>query len=165
METRKKLTRDFSVRLVEALKKRGYASSVAASGVKTKEMAKRLGCSIQMARRYVMGEALPELAALLVLAKWLEMSPAYLLFGSEGSATSSATLPASAIWRYVLRQLAPYWQQIDRHDEVIEFVIELVYDASHLVTEKTMLYKILDVALKAFLQHRLPKKKRLEQVS
>lgn len=147
MKTRKQLLAAFANRLVDVLKAKGHLSDVAVSGVKTKVIAEKLACSIQIARRYTLGEAFPEIEQLIKLANWLDVSPGWLLFGEEKKSENQNEKLSAEILRHVLLQLGPFWSEVTCQKDLVEFVIELVYDASHLKADKKTIFKMLDIAM------------------
>ena len=82
---RKVFNQAFSQRLKSILIQKGYVSQRSITGVKVSELAKAINCSHQMARRYALGDALPDYEAVLRMAAWLEVSPGWLLFGTKES--------------------------------------------------------------------------------
>src|SRR5262245_41830072 len=65
------------------MQSKGYVSQRSRAGVSVAKLKEVCGCSHQMARRYVLGEALPDIEITVKIAKWLNISPGWLLFGDE----------------------------------------------------------------------------------
>ena len=59
-------------RLKEALMKRGLGSTVSAIGVQAAPLAKHLGVSVQTIRKYLTGEATPDLNLSLIHIYWIK---------------------------------------------------------------------------------------------
>lgn len=78
-----KIREGFRKRLIYILKKRGYISTKAHSGVSAKAISNALGCSFTMARKYLSGQALPENKTMEKIASWLEIDTWWLLYGSK----------------------------------------------------------------------------------
>lgn len=78
-----RLRAGFAQRLIYTLKQQGYVSSRSANGVSAQALAKALGCSLTMARRYLAQEALPENKTLEKLSHWLQVDVWWLLYGSK----------------------------------------------------------------------------------
>ncbi|MBI5448593.1 MAG: hypothetical protein HY939_07740 [Gammaproteobacteria bacterium] len=158
---RKSLAFAFSERLVSLLKQKGFQSHTAVSGVKIKILSEKLDCSVQIARRYTLGEALPEPEQLLKMAQWLEVSPGWLLFGEEKINNKGFDERLNIdpdLLRYILIKMQPFFSNTSEVDAVVEFTLDLLYDASHLKTTKNMLHKMIDMAIHS--AERFHKKKR-----
>lgn len=84
-----RLRAGFTQRLIHTLKQRGYISSRSANGVNARALAKALGCSLTMARRYLAQEALPENKTLEKLSHWLKVDVWWLLYGNKEKAEGS----------------------------------------------------------------------------
>ena len=158
---RKAIAQQFARRLTSLLKKRGYGSHTAAAGVKTKMLAEQLDCSVQIARRYTLGESLPEPEQLIKIAKWLGVSSGWLLFGESDQATpaliSMAELDPELI-KYILKRVNVLHDQGIDLNELVEFTYDLIYDALHLRTNKKTVYKMIDMSIQSV--QRFNKKKR-----
>jgi transcriptional regulator with XRE-family HTH domain len=84
----------FGERLAGAMLDRGYRSSRGArSGVDVNELRQRARVSREMARRYVEGEAVPDLERVVRIAEWLGVRVAWLLYG-EGSRAAAGQAAA-----------------------------------------------------------------------
>ena len=73
----------FSKRLNALMQKEGYVSTRSKAGVKIGQLAEVAGVSYQMARKYALGLALPDYNIIPRIAKWLNSSPSWLLFGEK----------------------------------------------------------------------------------
>ena len=131
---------------------KGYHSDRAKAGVKITQLTKVCGCSHQMARRYVLGEALPDVEILVKIAGWLEVSPGWLLFGEEN------TLPSSIdkdhliqidvdLLHYILSQSAPLFTLTNDTKELISFMMDIINDTTHINADKQALFKIVDISI------------------
>lgn len=78
-----RLREGFSKRLIHTLKEKGFTSSRALSGASAKALAKALGCSTTMARRYLSAESLPENKTMEKLSDWLKVDVWWLLYGNK----------------------------------------------------------------------------------
>lgn len=142
----------FANRLCHALKEKGHASRTAAAGVKVAPLAGACRCSKQMARKYALGEALPDATSVLLIAQWLEVSPGWLLFG-ENPAQSSGDRHTELVGidykrlTYILSHTASLFSQTNDPEEVVRFIIDIIYDASHLPAEDKMTQKMIDMAI------------------
>lgn len=95
METEAKA---FSGRLRAAAQKRGLTSGRSRSGVDVVGLAEAAGCSYEMARRYSEGLAMPKPDGIRVIARWLNVEPAWLMYG-EGEMTGPAEIDPSLLER------------------------------------------------------------------
>lgn len=149
---RKDLAKIFANRLIAAMNQAGYLSSRSSVGVQISKLAIAAKCSHQMARKYVLGEALPEYDVILSIARWLNISPAWLLFGEEPT-NNEAEKVANRIeidadlLKYILKKVAHLYTIFDDEDELISFIIDIIYDATHLNAEPEAVRKIVDVAI------------------
>lgn len=150
---RKKLIEHFSRRMIKQMQEEGYESDRSGAGVDIKKLVKVTGCSYQMARRYVLGQALPELHIILKIASWLNTSPSWLLFGENDSKLPSNHKPGAIIeiepdlLKYILKKSVTLLSITDNSETIINFIVDSVYDASHLNTDKKTVYKIIDMMI------------------
>lgn len=72
---------EFSRRLRDAAQRRGLTSDRSRSGVDVVALAAAAECSYEMARRYAEGLAMPKPEAVRLLARWLRVNPAWLMYG------------------------------------------------------------------------------------
>lgn len=79
--SKKELMASFSQRLVEALKKRGFLSERAKLGVSVKELAQAMDCGRATILKYTTGDRLPSYDKALLIASFLEVDVAWLLYG------------------------------------------------------------------------------------
>lgn len=70
-------------RLKEALTKAGLVSAVSNIGVQASPLAKHLGVSVQTIRKYLTGQASPDLAKIIAMSEFLNISPSWLAFGEK----------------------------------------------------------------------------------
>ncbi|MDQ5884487.1 MAG: hypothetical protein QG556_827, partial [Pseudomonadota bacterium] len=75
--------KDFSDRLIQTMKLRGFSASRSPHGICMKSLSIFTQASEQICRRYVRGEALPTYEKIINIAKELNVSPGWLLFGDE----------------------------------------------------------------------------------
>lgn len=71
------------LRLKEALVKAGLVSRLSSIGVQAAPLAKHLGVSVQTIRKYLTGQAYPDLDKITAMADFLKVSPAWLAFGES----------------------------------------------------------------------------------
>lgn len=149
-ETRTQLLASFSNRLVSALKERGLSSSRSSSGVKVAELSLAINCSSQMARRYALGKALPDYETILAMSSWLDVSPGWLLFGDEGRREFGERELLGIdydFFRHILVTSIPLIKQSHDSNEVSAFIVDLIYDASHLKADSETIRKMVDMSI------------------
>lgn len=142
---------NFSKRLVESLEKKGFTSTRSRSGVDFSKLAKAVDCSNQMTRKYALGQALPDAETVLKIAHYLDVSPGWLLFGENTTVSLEKTQSELIgidyeLLRYILTKIIPL-VDANNTDEVINFTMDIVYDASHLNAELKTILKIIDMSI------------------
>lgn len=146
----------FSERLVTLMIENGFASEHSRSGVKVTKLADVCGCSIPMARRYVLGDALPDIEIIYKIAQWLNVNPGWLLFG-EGV---SQIYPANAnliqidpdLLKYILVKSAFLFELLKNKEEVVGFVLDIISDINHLEAGTDMIKKVIDMSISSTLR-------------
>ena len=74
---------EFTHRLVSSMKQAGFTDTRSPSGISVKTLADTLHVSEQICRRYLRGDALPDYDKIVTLARFLSVSPGWLLFGNQ----------------------------------------------------------------------------------
>ncbi len=166
MLNRAKFTKQFSHRLNELMRKAGYMSARVKNGIDIEKLAQISGCSYQMARRYALGEALPEIYIIAKIAAYLKSSPSWLLFGENQSLISEQKTGAMIeispdLLKYILHKSIVLLSITDNKDELVNFLVDSIYDASHLQADDNMIYKIIDMMFLStkFINNSLAKRK------
>ncbi len=142
----------FAQRLIMLMKQANLISSASKAGVKISVLAKICGCSHQMARRYVLGEALPEVDVTFKIAKWLKVSPGWLLFGEEtqipNHITQNNMIQIDAdLFEYILTKSTMLLELTKDPKELVHFIMDSVNDATHIKADKEELMKIIDISV------------------
>lgn len=143
------LTQQFANRLKEALINAGFNSNRSTSGVDIHKLTEITGYSSQICRKYLLGQALPEPAKLVEIAKALKVSPGWLLFG-ENSNKAKQDNPLTikkALIRYVFEKASMLKRNQYSQLEVSNFLIGLAEDVSLMQTTDAQSKKIIDLAL------------------
>lgn len=83
--------REFAARLRAAAHQRGLTSARSRSGVDVVALAAAIDCSYEMARRYAEGIAMPKPELVRLMARWLRVSTAWLMYG-EGEMDGAADI-------------------------------------------------------------------------
>ncbi|KTC65683.1 putative transcriptional regulator (plasmid) [Legionella adelaidensis] len=143
---------NFSHRLKKLMINKGLSSTKSLAGVKISAIAKVCGCSIQMARRYVLGEALPEIDTIYKIAKWLNVPPGWLLFGEEPE--SPVNLDYSQliqidpeILEYILLKSAPLYSLSGNEKELVNFIMDIISDVTHIKADNESILKIINISI------------------
>ena len=142
--------RDFSTRLITAMKSSGYTATRSPSGICITTLSKIAGASEQICRRYIRGDALPDYKKIVGIATALNVSAGWLLFGEgePNKAEHNTKTMYDELLHYLLCKSYPlYRDNIENTDEFANFVIELFLDVREIDTSKEKLQKIIDLAL------------------
>ena len=121
------------------------------AGIDIHALATVTECSYQMARKYALGDVLPELHTVIKIAEWLQTSPSWLLFGDDhfSKLTSKPTDNIIEIdqnlLRYILNKCSVFLSLSSGKEEALDFIIETIYDASHLNADTKTIHKIIDM--------------------
>lgn len=147
----------FSQRIIQCLQRADLISSTSKAGVKVKKLAEIAGCSHQMARRYVLGEALPEIDVTYKIAKWLGVSPGWLLFGDDGDIPNNIGQKnliqiEADVLAYILSKCTVLYALDITLREVVNFVMDLINDATHIDAGKKEIFKIIDISIHSALR-------------
>lgn len=144
------LTKQFAHRLREAMIQAGFHSPRSTSGVSIHKLAEITDYSLQICRKYLRGEAIPEPNKLVDIAKTLNVSPGWLLFGDHHppSKQSEDTLHIKKeLLHYILMKAGPLYQRSHLEDEVPAFLVNVISDLSQMNTDDEQSKKIIDLAL------------------
>lgn len=142
----------FARRLTMLMKQANLISSASKAGVKVSALAKICGCSHQMARRYVLGEALPEIDVTYKIAKWLRVSPGWLLFGEDTEVPNNIDQKnliqiEPDLFEYILTKSTMLFELTKDTKELVHFIMDSVNDATHIKADKEELMKIIDISV------------------
>lgn len=149
---RLKFVQHFSRRLTQLMSENGFESSRSKTGVDTSKLAKICGCSYQMARKYTLGQALPELHIIEKIANWLKTSPSWLLFGENEAQLSRLRSGAIIeiapdLLKYILNKSQVLFTLSSNTEDIINFIVDAVYDAAHLNSDMKTIHKIIDMMM------------------
>ena len=116
------------------------------------KLAEISGCSHQMARRYVLGEALPDIDVTHKIAKWLKVSPGWLLFGEETQIPNNIDQKDLVqiepdLLEYILTKSAALFNFTKDTNELIHFIMDIINDATHIKADKKEILKIIDISI------------------
>lgn len=144
------LTKQFAYRLRDAMIAAGYNSRRSISGICIHKLAEITGYSLQICRKYLRGEAIPEPVKLVEIAAKLQVSPGWLLFGdshNDTSITREKIIISKNLLLYILRQAANLYNTPHLGKETPGFLLELINDVSQIDTSEEQSKKIIDLAL------------------
>ncbi len=95
----------FAKRLKSAMIKAGMNSHKSTSGIDIIKLSEQIGHSVQICRKYLKGEAIPDHAKIVLIAKVLNVSPGWLLFGEEVCSTNiNDIIINKEIFEYILNK-------------------------------------------------------------
>lgn len=134
---RAKAKAEFSLRLNNILIEKGKRSTRSLQGSDPKFLSKIAGCSIVMARRYLLGQSIPSETNLKKIASWANVDPNWLLYGNKKiEATKETILIDKNILTEILISLRPYLSntKLDgaTFKNYISFAADIYENISHL---------------------------------
>jgi hypothetical protein len=144
------LTKQFAYRLRDAMLAAGLNSKRSTSGVCIHKLAEMTGYSVQICRKYLRGEAIPEPVKLMEIASSLAVAPGWLLFGDSHQDKS---LPLDTITisknllQYIFTSATCLYNTENFRKELPDFLLELINDVSHINASEEQSKKIIDLAL------------------
>ena len=145
------LTKQFSCRLRDAMLRANLSSTRSTSGVCIHKLAEITGYSVQICRRYLRGEAIPEPGKLVEIAEKLHVSPGWLLFGDNRNHNPVLTdniMISKNLLHYIFSHAAVLYNESVHGDDVSDFLLELISDVSQINTSnEEQSKKIIDLAL------------------
>lgn len=152
------------------MKQANLISSASKAGVKISVLAEVCGCSHQMARRYVLGEALPEIDVTYKIAKWLKVSPGWLLFGEDTEVPNNINQNnliqiEPDLFEYILTKSSMLFELTKDTKELVHFIMDSVNDATHIKADKKELMKIIDISVSSAMRFNGIKNDRKTKVS
>jgi transcriptional regulator with XRE-family HTH domain len=143
---------EFSHRLISSMKQAGLADTRSPSGISVKTLAETMGVSEQICRRYLRGDALPDYEKTVKIARFLSISPGWLLFGNEpdGLNINDQTICMKAsLLHYLLERSHAFYmlQAPEQAHDFPSFVLALINDISAIDADPDTLKKIIDLAV------------------
>lgn len=144
------LTKQFACRLREAMLGAGFNSLRSTSGVCIHKLTEITGYSVQICRKYLRGEAIPEPLKLVEIASKLKVSPGWLLFGDnqqDQKMSENRVTISKSLLHYIFIKASNLYNTYHFEDEIPDFLIELINDISQINTTEEQSKKIIDLAL------------------
>lgn len=143
------LSKQFAYRLRDAMIAAGFNSRRSASGVCLHKLAEITGYSLQICRKYLRGEAIPEPLKLVEIATKLHVSAGWLLFGESNNyqdLTQEKLSISKNLLHYVFTKAAILYNSSLKEQEVSDFLMELINDISLINATEDQTKKIIDLA-------------------
>ncbi len=149
---REHFVQNFGRRLTQLMQNAGFSSSRSKAGVQIKDLSEISGCSHQMARRYVLGDALPDIDVTFKIAKWLSVSPGWLLFGEESSVPNNFNQKNLIqinpdLLEHILLKSAHLFLITKDTKELICFIMDIINDATHIEADNKAILKIIEISI------------------
>ena len=126
------------------MKLRGFSATRSPHGICMKSLATFTQASEQICRRYIRGEALPNYEKIINIAKELNVSPGWLLFGDEKEKPKNRIIEEQLL-DYILKSTHPLFP--NNSEDFAEFVIGLLKDIKDIHTSDENIYKLIDLAV------------------
>jgi transcriptional regulator with XRE-family HTH domain len=120
----------FAQRLKSAMIKAGMNSQKSTSGIDIIKLSEKIGHSVQICRKYLKGEALPEPSKVVLIAAVLNVSPGWLLFGEKSNSSfRDEIVMRKEIFEYILNKTHILhkcnWNLARINDFIIKIVLDL----------------------------------------
>ncbi|MFO2856808.1 helix-turn-helix transcriptional regulator [Legionella pneumophila serogroup 1] len=149
---REHFVRGFARRLTALMQQADMGSSKSKAGVQINKLAEVSGCSPQMARRYALGEALPDVDATYKIAKWLKVSPGWLLYGEEGDIPNNIGQTnliqiEPELLEYILTKCATLFDITKNKQELLSYIMDIIHDATHIEADQKEILKVIDMSI------------------
>lgn len=145
-----KLAKQFADRLRDAMIASGFNSQRSTSGICIHKLSEITGYSVQICRKYLRGEAIPEPVKLMEIAATLHVSPGWLLFGNsphdQGVDREKVTVNKNLL-HYLFSRASCLYNSTLAEQEIPNFLIELINDVSLINADEEQSKKIIDLAL------------------
>jgi hypothetical protein len=148
---RDKFAQGFARRIAKVMDENGFGKDKFKSGVDIHALSKASGCSYQMARKYALGDVLPEPHIILKIAEWLNISPNWLLFGDQPSTTTTKQLKDNVVeidqglLRHILDKCSVFLTSSNYKKSALDFVMGIIDDASKLNADNETILKVIDM--------------------
>src|SRR3990167_746522 len=138
------LAEGFSQRLCQAMQNSGFLSTRSKSGVCVQALAKLTQHSRQICRKYLMGQSIPEPEVLIRLAKSLNVSAGWLLFGEELPQNAENIIIHTQLLAYILNHpMNPV--RHEKNSKSLQFLSKFIHNISQLHGDQEQLKNIIDI--------------------
>ncbi len=115
---------------------------------------------MQICRKYLRGEAIPEPIKLVEIAEKLQVAPGWLLFGDSHNdlcITQNKISISKTLLHYIFTKAANLYNDTPMESEVPNFLMDLINDISQINADEEQSKKIIDLALASVKHFRSPK--------
>lgn len=144
------LAKQFADRLRDAMIAAGFNSQRSTSGVCIHKLAEITGYSVQICRKYLRGEAIPDPVKLREIAVKIHVSPGWLLFGDshndQGITPKKISINKNLL-HYIFTRASCLYNGTFLEQEIPNFLMELINDVSIINADEEQSKKIIDLAL------------------
>ena len=152
-----KIRAEFAHKLTCLLIEREQYSARTSQIADPKFLAKLLNCSVVMARRYLLGQSIPDKPKLQKIAEWANVEVSWLLSGNNktenGTTTTNGSLMDKNIWIKILNQLRPYLLNPtltnNSFENYISFAIDIYENIYHLDIDLSDKVKMIELMVKS----------------
>ncbi|STY28098.1 putative transcriptional regulator [Legionella wadsworthii] len=144
------LATQFAGRLRDAMIAAGFNSKRSTSGVCIHTLSEITGYSVQICRKYLRGEAIPDPLKLMEIAAKLHVSPGWLLFGdatNDQIGLQEKVLIDKNLLQYIFIKASCLYRGDLLEQEISGFLMGLIHDVSLISAEEEQAKKIIDLAL------------------
>ncbi len=140
---------EFTHRLVSSMKQAGFTDTRSPSGISVKTLAETMHVSEQICRRYLRGDALPDYEKIVTIARFLSVSPGWLLFGNQPHADDHTIHMDASLLHYMLERSHTFYmmQAPEQAHDFPDFVLALINDISAIDAHHDTLKQIIDLAV------------------
>lgn len=157
---RKKFTQEFAGRLIALMREKGYSSDRSVAGIDIHKLADISGSSYQMARKYALGLALPEVLTIIKIAEFLDSSPNELLLDASSDCSQTSKRKSGNTFleielnllRYILQKSIPVFFMSKEPQNIVNFIVDTAYDASHLNVDPETVREIVDMMISSVIR-------------
>jgi hypothetical protein len=144
------LAKQFAHRLRDAMIAAGFNSQRSTSGVCVHKLSEITSYSVQICRKYLRGEAIPEPAKLAEIAVKLHVSPGWLLFGDshqDQGINQDKVIISKNLLHYIFTKASYLYNGKLMEQEIPNFLMELINDVALINANEEQSKKIIDLAL------------------
>lgn len=152
---KKDLSKEFALRLRDALIKAGFSSKRSTSGIDIHKLTEITGYSEQICRKYLRGEAIPEPKKIIEISIRLNVSPGWLLFGHANRIANENCDEITIDKRLLDYMFIKVGEMYSDNSQISNFLSELVNDLNKINANFEQSQKIIDLALSSFCQFSL----------
>jgi hypothetical protein len=143
------LTKQFAQRLRDSMIAAGFNSPRSISGVCIHKLSEITGYSLQICRKYLRGEALPEPLKVQEIAMRLNVSAGWLLFGNSlniQNPSQDKISMSKPVLHYLFNKARLLYNSSLKEEELSNFLIDLIQDLSLINASEEQSKKIIDLA-------------------